>query len=301
MESLPLSQTQHTSFGAQVESPQRNRYEVLNCSELAESEKSKAKWYKVKAYACMALGLLVFAGAITTTALLISNPITATIAATLVFIFGLQVYNSLVKNKLFTYYRTLQSEAEAQAAMYEGYAQSIQKVAELNPTLSPAEQNLKGLSQYWIDTATGAKAQIARLSEEIGRLQTFLAQTHLDPKNRGRIEDEIQMKLDKRHELQEGALLSARVHAAYFEHLYTHKEETRREEDFLTFHPISSAQANNHQIANQMHAMTFQPTVREPSYLVLNNAPSLHFTRQEIETLPIPHLSIILFGRQKAA
>lgn len=68
MEHLParnISRPEANSF--QVNGPQ-NRYEVLNPSELAASERSNAKNYKVKAYVALGIGLFIFAVAITLTA-----------------------------------------------------------------------------------------------------------------------------------------------------------------------------------------------------------------------------------------
>ncbi len=309
MEQLParnISRPEANSF--QVNGSQ-NRYEVLNPSELATSERSNAKNYKIKAYVALGVGLFIFAVAITLTAVLISNPVTATIASIAVFCFGAGIYKTVVKNKIFTHYKDLQGQTEAKAQTYEGYAESIRglktKLQE-NPhtsNWSQREWNLAGMASYWSQQIKVANTQIDALDASIGKLHEVLNSSPiaLKPEDRKKLQDELTKKRWVQHDLREGTHLNAKVNAAFFTYLLQNPHEAREEGAFITVHPISLLESDSHEVDNLHRRQQGRPLVKERAYLTLNSNPNIKFSRDELRNMKIPALSQAIFGRQKAA
>ncbi|QVL55113.1 MAG: hypothetical protein KFB95_07285 [Simkaniaceae bacterium] len=301
-----ISSPEATSF--QVNGPQ-NRYEVLNPSELAASERSNAKNYKIKAFVALGIGLFIFAAAITLTAVLISNPITATIASIAVFCFGAGIYKTVVKNKIFTYYRDLQGQAEAKAQTYEGYAESIKnlktKLQEKPRTSnwSQREWNLAGMASYWSQQVKVATTQIDALDASIGKLHEDLNSSSitLKPEDRKKLQDELTKKRWVQHDLREGTHLNAKVNAAFFTYLLQNPHETREEGAFFTVHPISLLESDSHEIDNLRRLQQRRPLVKERAYLTLNSNPNIKFYRGDLRKMKVSELSRAIFERQKAA
>jgi len=311
MEQLPsiatnISRPEASSF--QVNTPQ-NRYEVLNPSELAISEKSNAKNYKTKAYVALGIGLFTFAVAITLTAVLISNPITATIASVAVFVFGAGIYKTVVKNKIFAYYRDLQGQSESKAQTYEGYAESINNLKtklQGDPRTSKWSQrewNLAGMASYWSQQTKVATGQIGNLDARIGELHEVLnsSQVVLQPEDRKKLQDELTKKRWVQHDLREGTHLNAKVNAAFLTYLLRNPHEAREEGDFLTVHPISLLDSDSHEIDNLHRQRKGRPIVKERAYLTLNSNPNIKFYRDDLRNMKISDLSRAIFERQKAA
>jgi len=309
MESLTVTNTHRPEASSfQMNTPQ-NRYEALDPSELASSERSNAKNYKIKAYVALGIGLFIFAVAITLTAVLISNPITATIASVAVFVFGAGIYNTVVKNKIFAHYKGLQEQAEAKAQTYEGYAESIKNLkAKLqgNPQTSnwsQREWNLAGRASYWSQQTKMATAQIDDLDVRIGRLHEALnsGQITLSPEDRKKLKDELTEKRWVQHSLREGTHLNAKINAAFCTYLLQNPHEAREEGEFFTVHPISLLDSDVHEIDNLRRQKQGLPLVKERAYLTLNSNPNVKFSREELRNMKIPALSQAIFGRQKAA
>lgn len=258
---------------------QTNRYEVLNYSELATSKKSEAASYKWKAYAVMALGLGVFiiavAGAATLATVLSSNPVLAApIVASVAFIFGLQMYNAIVKNKYFKQYRTLQAQAENEALIYEKYATHINllKHQENHPDWTHRQWDLAGKRAFWIEEAS-------------------MATTKLQATSLNRLE---------KHFLMEGHFLSARVHAAYFDYMFNNSSDDRLEEDFIIFNPLS-LEGKDRLDLERLDCFKQRRPLKRTYYITLKNNPNLGFSRESIRDLSIEHLATQIFARQKAA
>ena len=301
-----ISRPEANSF--QVSGPQ-NRYEVLNPSELAASERSNAKNYKIKAYVALGIGLFIFAGAIALTAILISNPITATIASIAVFIFGAGAYKSIVKNKIFAHYKDLQGQAEAKAKTYEGYAESIRELKtklQENPgtsNWSQREWNLAGMASYWSQQIKVATTQIDELDASIGKLHEALNSSPiaLKPEDRKKLQDELTKKRWVQHDLREGTHLNAKVNAAFFTYLLQNPHEAREEGAFFTVHPISLLESDSHEIDNLRRQRQGRPLVKERAYLTLNSNPNIKFYRDDLRNMKVSELSRAIFERQKAA
>lgn len=301
-----ISRPEANSF--QVSGPQ-NRYEVLNPSELAASERSNAKNYKIKAYVALGIGLFIFAGAIALTAILISNPITATIASIAVFIFGAGIYKTVVKNKIFTHYKDLQAQAEAKAQTYEGYAESIRELKtklQENPgtsNWSQREWNLAGMASYWSQQIKVTTTQIDELDASIGKLHEALNSSPiaLKPEDRKKLQDELTKKRWVQHDLREGTHLNAKVNAAFFTYLLQNPHEAREEGAFFTVHPISLLESDSHEIDNLRRQRQGRPLVKERAYLTLNSNPNIKFYRDDLRNMKVSELSRAIFERQKAA
>lgn len=309
MEQLPARSISSPGMNSFNENTPTNRYEVLNHSELATSERSNARNYKIKAYVALGIGLVIFAVAITLTAVLIANPITATIASVAVFVFGAGIYKAVVKNKIFTYYRGLESQAEAKAQIHEGYAESINKLKtklQSNPqtsTWSHREWNLAGMASFWSQQAKDAKGQISNLDARIGQLHEALHsdQIVLKPEDRKKLQDELTKKRWDQHSLREGTHLNAKVNAAFLTYLLKNPHETREEGEFFTIHPISLLDSDSHEIDNLHRRRDGRPLVKESAYLTLNSNPNIKFYRDDLRNTKISDLSRAIFERQKAA
>ncbi len=311
VEQLPVSTTnihrpEISSF--QADTP-RNRYEYLNISELNTFERSNAKNYKIKAYVALAIGLATFAGTIVAVAILISNPITATIASISIFIFGAGTYKTIVKNKIFSYYKDLQNQAEAKAKTYEGYATSTKKLKTKlqekpgTSKWSQREWNLAGMASYWSQQIKVANTQIDDLDASIGKLHEILNSSPiaLKPEDRKKLQDELTKKRWVQHNLREGTRINAKVNAAFFTYLLQNPHEARERGAFFTVHPISLLDSDSHEIDNLHRLQQGRSLVKERAYLTINSNPNIKFYRGDLRNMKVSDLSRAIFERQKAA
>lgn len=243
------------------------------------------------------------------TAVLISNPVTATIASIAVFCFGAGIYKTVVKNKIFTHYKDLQGQAEAKAQTYEGYAESIRQLRtklENNPgtsNWSQREWNLAGMASYWSQQVKVATTHIGDLDVGIGRLHEILnsSPTTLKPEDRKKLQDELTKKRWVQHDLREGTHLNAKVNAAFFTYLLQNPDDAREEGEFFTVQPISLLDSDSHEIDNLRRQRQGRPLVKERAYLTLNSNPNIKFYRDDLRKMKISELSRAIFERQKAA
>lgn len=274
-----------------------NRYEVLNHSELAVSEKSNAKNYKIKAYVALGIGLVIFAAAITLTAILVPNPITATIASVAVFVFGAGIYKAVVKNKIFIYYRGLESQAESKAQIHEGYAELIKELEANAPNNPQKNWNLEGMALYWERRAIAASKEIDDLDAPIERLQEGInnSQINLNPEDKKKLQNELNKNRCIQHELMEGIYPSAKLNAAFFTYLQRNRHETREPGEFFTIQPISLLDSDAHEAVNRRREEKGRPIIERP-YLTPNSNHDIQFSRSEIKKMEIFELSVVIFG-----
>ena len=267
---------------------QSQRYEQLDFASEAKKCGIKSTKMKVAAFATLIFGALLLGGAVAGTALLISNPATATLSAAFVFIFGMQLYTSYIKNNLFLHFHSLHSVAK--------------RLEQLNLDCDQATRGcpdrIVALKEFWQGRAKSIEEKCVEITKQINQIKVEMVPSMMEVEFIA-LEDRLTLLKQQKHNLREGEYFPALVHAAYFHHLSENKGETRSEDQIITFSPLSFRKMDHFVSHSQVE--TQGDTRLLPPFLQIKpknaTSPSVTVYRDEIEGDEIESLSKLLFLR----
>ncbi|MCB1107447.1 MAG: hypothetical protein KDK76_05050 [Chlamydiia bacterium] len=286
--------------------PEYNRYCTLNPSELAESDLKLASRYEKAAIAAMVIGGILLVGVIIAAAVplgIFLTPAGAVAFSAIAFIVGMQIYNSLVKNRIFAHFKEQEQGALARAEVNQGYAREIQRVKNYYSSQgrwTDYDYNIAGMHLYWKKRHRKVSEKITELNHQILTLDTQISDPSTPRENKTQLINNRTLLREQKHALREGELLDSKIYAAYFLHLGGNKTDTREAHEFLRFEPISLQELDDHREANKIRIeMNQQKVKKAPRYSSIDGKITL--SRKEVREKDICTLSQEIFTRQKAA
>jgi len=298
--SQPISEPRQS-----IDSSKSGRYEPLDYSEIARGEVKKASMYKIIAYIAMGVGLAIFAGAIALTAIaLASNPITATAASIIVFAVGAKLYQSIIKNKVFKYFKDCEAQSLRNAEIAMSTHKVIQKFGKNPRTENWTKRDWETSGK--VEFCREKSIQLQKESDALSNKINVLAQNLFDcdkpitPDARNKLSNKIAQIRSQKHVKSEEALLY-KVNAAYQHYILINPTEEREISEFCDIRTMSLRDADTHSALNKHRFDIRKPLIPDPSYITLKSNQKIGFTRDQIRSMQITELSHAVFKRQKAA